>query len=64
MTLATVNNGVNVQALLDAREALKGAPAAFARWADRAGHQIIDVTRIRDVKGKQAVRLLLRKATG
>lgn len=43
---------------------LKGAPAAFARWADRAGHQIIDVTRIRDVKGKQAVRLLLRKATG
>jgi len=28
MTLATVNNGVNVQALLDAREALKGAPAA------------------------------------
>lgn len=43
---------------------LKGAPAAFARWADRAGHQIVDVTRIRDVKGKQAVRLLLRKATG
>src|SRR5262245_47245855 len=28
MALATVNNGVNVQALLDAREALKGAPAA------------------------------------
>ena len=28
MTLATVNNGVNVQALLDAREVLKGAPAA------------------------------------
>jgi uncharacterized OsmC-like protein len=26
MTMATVNNGVNVQALLDAREALKGAP--------------------------------------
>lgn len=43
---------------------LKGAPAAFARWADRAGHQIIDVTRIRDSKGRQAVRLLLRKATG
>ena len=43
---------------------LQGAPAAFARWADRAGHEIVDVTRIRDVKGKQAVRLLLRKDTG
>lgn len=28
MAMATVNNGVNVQALLDAREALKGAPEA------------------------------------
>ena len=28
MALSTVNNGVNVQALLDAREALKGAPGA------------------------------------
>jgi uncharacterized OsmC-like protein len=28
MTMAIVNNGVNVQALLDAREALKGAPEA------------------------------------
>ena len=28
MTMATVNNGVNVQALLDAREVLKGAPEA------------------------------------
>jgi predicted ArsR family transcriptional regulator/TusA-related sulfurtransferase len=43
---------------------LQGAPAAFARWADRAGHEIVDVTRIRDVKGRQAVRLLLRKDTG
>lgn len=43
---------------------LKGAPAAFSRWADRAGHEIADVTRIRDSKGRQAVRLLLRKATG
>jgi uncharacterized OsmC-like protein len=31
--MATVNNGVNVQALLDAREALKGAPdAAKFTW--------------------------------
>ncbi len=33
MTMATVNNGVNVQALLDAREALRGAPdAAQFTW--------------------------------
>jgi predicted ArsR family transcriptional regulator/TusA-related sulfurtransferase len=42
----------------------QGAPAAFARWADRAGHQIVDVARVRDVKGRPAVRVLLRKATG
>jgi hypothetical protein len=31
--MATVNNGVNVQALLDGREALKGAPdAAKFTW--------------------------------
>jgi len=35
MAMATVNNGVNVQALLDAREALKGAPEA-AKFAWRA----------------------------
>ena len=28
MAMATVDNGVNVQALLDAREALRGAPEA------------------------------------
>ena len=35
MAMATVNNGVNVQALLDAREALKGAPGA-AQFSWRA----------------------------
>ncbi len=35
MAMATVNNGVNVQALLDAREALKGAPEA-AKFSWRA----------------------------
>src|SRR3954447_23052382 len=35
MATATVNNGVNVQALLDAREALKGAPEA-AKFTWRA----------------------------
>ena len=33
MAVSSVNNGVNVQALLDAREALKGAPqAAKFKW--------------------------------
>ena len=35
MTMMTANNGVNVQALLDAREALKGAPEA-AKFTWRA----------------------------
>jgi len=35
MTMATCDNGVNVQALLDAREALKGAPEA-AKFTWRA----------------------------
>ena len=35
MAMATANNGVNVQALLDAREALKGAPEA-AKFTWRA----------------------------
>jgi uncharacterized OsmC-like protein len=35
MSVASVNNGVNVQALLDAREALKGAPEA-AKFTWRA----------------------------
>jgi len=35
MAMATINNGVNVQALLDAREALKGAPEA-AKFTWRA----------------------------
>lgn len=52
--------GDHVEVLTD----VEGAPAAFARWADRSGHQVVDVTRIRDLKGKRAVRLLLRKATG
>jgi uncharacterized OsmC-like protein len=35
MAMTTINNGVNVQALLDAREALKGAPEA-AKFTWRA----------------------------
>ncbi|MFT5223346.1 MAG: putative ArsR family transcriptional regulator/TusA-related sulfurtransferase [Glaciecola sp.] len=40
----------------------QGAPSAFARWADRAGHPVVDVARVRDLKGSEAVRLLLRKS--
>jgi len=43
---------------------LEGAPAAFARWVDRAGHEIADVRRIRDNRGRPTVRIVLRKATG
>ena len=42
----------------------QGSPAVFARWADRAGHQVVDVARTRDLRGRRAVRILLRKATG
>lgn len=50
--------GAYIEVLTDT----EGAPAAFARWADRAGHEVVDVSRIRDVEGRKAVRLLLRKA--
>ncbi len=52
--------GDHLEVLTDAQ----GAPAAYARWADRSGHQVLDVARVRDVKGKAAVRILIRKATG
>lgn len=38
-----------------------GAPAAFARWADRAGHQLLAVERVADAGGRHAIRLLIRK---
>jgi len=43
---------------------VEGSPAAYARWADRAGHEVVDVARVRDPRGRRAVRVLLRKATG
>lgn len=49
---------------LEVLTAKPGAPAGYARWADRAGHEVVDVTRIRDNRGRVAVRILLRKATG
>lgn len=38
-----------------------GSPAAFARWADRAGHELIGVERATDDHGAPAIRLLIRK---
>jgi predicted ArsR family transcriptional regulator/TusA-related sulfurtransferase len=38
-----------------------GSPAAFARWADRAGHHLIGVDRATDPTGRPAIRLLIRK---
>lgn len=38
-----------------------GSPAAFARWADRAGHQLLGVERAADTQDRPAIRLLIRK---
>jgi len=38
-----------------------GTPAAFARWADRAGHQLLGVERATDGTGRPAIRMLIRK---
>jgi len=59
-SMASLVPGDHLEVLTDE----EGAPAAYARWADRAGHQVIDVARIRDLRGRRAVRILLRKATG
>lgn len=40
-----------------------GSPAAFARWADRAGHQLLGVERATDANGRSAIRLLIRKGS-
>lgn len=58
--LAPLRPGAYLEILTD----LQGAPAAFARWGDRAGHQLVDVTRTLDVDGAPAVRIVLRKAAG
>lgn len=38
-----------------------GSPAAFARWADRAGHQLLGVERATDATDRPGIRLLIRK---
>jgi predicted ArsR family transcriptional regulator/TusA-related sulfurtransferase len=52
--------GAHLEVLTDAA----GAPAAYARWADRAGHRIVAVDRVLDVTGRPAVRILIRRAAG
>lgn len=38
-----------------------GSPAVFARWADRAGHELLGVERAVDAAGRPGIRLLIRK---
>ncbi len=40
-----------------------GSPAAFARWVDRAGHELLGVERWADETGRPAIRLLIRKGS-
>lgn len=47
--------------VLEVLTAGPGSPAAFARWADRAGHQLLGVERAVDATGQPAIRLLIRK---
>jgi predicted ArsR family transcriptional regulator/TusA-related sulfurtransferase len=56
--IAELRPGAHLEVLSDE----VGAPAAYARWADRAGHRIVAVDRVRDLAGRRAVRILLRRA--
>jgi len=58
--LGRVRPGAHLEVLTDE----VGAPAAYARWADRAGHAIVAVDRVRDPDGRRAVRVLVRRAAG
>jgi len=58
--IAGLRPGAHLEVLTDE----VGAPAAYARWADRAGHRIVAVDRIRDLDGRRAVRILVRRAAG
>ena len=53
--------GLEPGAVLEVLAGGPGAPAAFARWADRAGHELIGVERATDDQGRAAIRLLIRK---
>jgi predicted ArsR family transcriptional regulator/TusA-related sulfurtransferase len=53
--------GLEPGAVLEVLAGGPGSPAAFARWADRAGHELIGVERATDDRGRAAIRLLIRK---
>lgn len=53
--------GLEPGAVLEVLAGGPGSPAAFARWADRAGHELIGVERASDDRGRGAIRLLIRK---
>ncbi len=50
--------------VLEVLAAGPGSPAAFARWADRAGHVLLAVERATDATGRPGIRLLIRKGAG
>lgn len=52
-----LRNGEVLEVLTDG----PGSPAAFARWADRAGHELLGVERAVDATGRPGIRLLIRK---
>lgn len=56
--------GLEPGAVLEVLAGGPGSPAAFARWADRAGHELIGVERATDDHGRAAIRLLIRKGRG
>ncbi len=58
--LGRLRPGAHLEVLTDE----VGAPAAYARWADRAGHAIVAVDRVRDPEGRRAVRVLVRRSAG
>lgn len=55
--VAMVGEGDAIEVLAEG----PGSPRAFARWADRAGHQLLGVERATDANGQAAIRLLIRK---
>lgn len=56
--------GLAAGEVLEVLAAGPGSPAAFARWADRAGHVLLAVERATDASGRPGIRLLIRKGVG
>jgi TusA-related sulfurtransferase len=54
-------SSLEVGAILEVFAEGPGSPAAFARWIDRAGHELMAVERVENVGGRRAIRLLVRR---